>query len=171
MSQTRALVFFLAATVAVIGCSKKESTETGTDKTSVSAKASEEGKGSDPQKEPDAVVVQHILVGFRGSVPGKPIARTQADAQKLAEELLARAKKGENFDVLVEQYTDDSAPGIYRMSNFGQPGGLEEATFPRAQMVRGFGDVSFGLELGEVGLASYDSVTSQYGWHVIKRLE
>lgn len=171
MSRTRGMVFFLAAIVAVIGCSKKESTETEAGKAAVSAKASEEGKSSDPQKEPDAVVVQHVLVGFRGSVPGKPIARTQEDAKKLAEDLLARAQKGENFDVLVQQFTDDSAPGIYRLSNFGQPGGLEEATFPRAQMVRAFGDVSFSLDLGEVGLASYDSVTCQYGWHVIKRLE
>ena len=172
MSRNLGLVFFLTAILAVIGCSKKkESTETASSKTSVSAKPSDAGKGGDPQKEPDAVVVQHILVGFRGSVPGKPVARTQEDAQKLAEELLARAQKGENFDVLVEQYTDDSPPGIYRLANFGQPGGLDEATFPRAQMVRAFGDVSFSLEPGEIGLARYDSTTSQYGWHVIKRLE
>jgi hypothetical protein len=34
-----------------------------------------------------------------------------------------------------------------------------------------FGDVAFGLAVGEVGLAAYHAATSPYGWHVIKRLE
>jgi parvulin-like peptidyl-prolyl isomerase len=38
-------------------------------------------------------------------------------------------------------------------------------------MVKAFGDVSFSLEVGGVGLAVYDPATSKYGWHVIKRLE
>ena len=38
-------------------------------------------------------------------------------------------------------------------------------------MVKAFGDVSFGLEVGGVGLAVYDPATSKYGWHIIKRLE
>jgi len=36
-------------------------------------------------------------------------------------------------------------------------------------MVRGFGDVSFGLEVGEFGIADFDPQASPYGWHVIKR--
>lgn len=41
---------------------------------------------------------------------------------------------------------------------------------PRAAMVPAFGDVGFGLEVGEVGIAGYDEKTSPFGWHVIKRL-
>ena len=118
---------------------------------------------------PDHVVVQHILIGFKGSVGAKPIDRTKEEAQKLAEELLARARKGEDFDKLVKQYTDDAAPGIYGMANFGiQPGSAES---PRTGMVKGFGDVSFSLKVGEIGMASYDPKTSKYGWHIIKRLK
>jgi parvulin-like peptidyl-prolyl isomerase len=38
-------------------------------------------------------------------------------------------------------------------------------------MVKAFGDVSFALPVGGVGVATYDAVASPYGWHVIKRLE
>jgi foldase protein PrsA len=157
--------------LAVGACSRKEKTEATETKKTESAEPADTSKSAGAHHEPDAVVVQHILVGFRGSVPDKPIARTQEEAQKLAGELMARAKAGENFEVMVQQYTDDSAPGIYRMSNFGQPGGLEQATFPRVQMVRGFGDVAFSLEIGEVGVAEFDQEKSPYGWHVMKRLE
>ncbi len=118
---------------------------------------------------PDHVVVQHILIGFKGSVGDKPIDRTMEEAKKLAEELLARARKGEDFDKLVKQYTNDAAPGIYGMANFGvQPGSAESL---RAGMVKAFGDVSFSLKVGEIGMASYDPKTSKFGWHIIKRLK
>ena len=42
---------------------------------------------------------------------------------------------------------------------------------PREQMVPGFGDAAFPLKVGEVGIANYNSSTSPFGWHVIKRLE
>ena len=41
---------------------------------------------------------------------------------------------------------------------------------PRAAMVPAFGDVGFGLEVGEVGVAAFDEKASPFGWHVIKRL-
>ena len=43
--------------------------------------------------------------------------------------------------------------------------------YARAGMVRGFADVSFGLAVGQVGMASYDASTCPFGWHIIKRLE
>jgi len=122
-----------------------------------------------PVAEPEHVVVQHILVGFAGSVPGTKITRTTEEARTLAEELLARARKGEDFDSLVKQYTADSAPGIYGLANTGvQPGTAESS---RGRMVKGFGDTSFSLAVGEVGMAAYDPKTSPYGWHIVKRLK
>lgn len=41
---------------------------------------------------------------------------------------------------------------------------------PRAAMVPAFGDIGFGLEVGEVGVATFDEKSSPFGWHVIKRL-
>lgn len=43
--------------------------------------------------------------------------------------------------------------------------------FPRSQMAPAFGNVGFRLKVGEIGLAPYDSRDSQFGWHIIKRLE
>ncbi len=43
--------------------------------------------------------------------------------------------------------------------------------FPRQGMATSFGDVSFGLKVGEVGMAPFDAAKSPFGWHIIKRLE
>lgn len=119
--------------------------------------------------EPDSVVVQHILVSFKNKVRGKELDRTKKEAQALAEELLARAQAGEEFDALVKEYTDDQHPGIYRLTNRGAP--LMQNSHERKSMAVYFGDVSFRLEVDEVGLAKYHPGNSPYGWHVIKRLE
>jgi hypothetical protein len=120
-------------------------------------------------KEPDHITIQHVLIGFTGSVPGKSITRTQDEAKALAEEILARAKKGENFDELVKKYTDDSAPGIYSMANKGVAPAAGE--YARGRMVPAFGDAGFPLQVGEYGMAPYDSAKSPYGWHIVKRLK
>lgn len=118
---------------------------------------------------PEHIQVQHILIGFKGSVPGKNITRTKEDANILADELRARIKKGEDFGELVKKYTDDAPPGIYGMSNAGVAPAQGE--YSRSGMVPGFGDVSFSLKAGDVGVAEYDTRTSPFGWHIIKRLK
>jgi parvulin-like peptidyl-prolyl isomerase len=133
---------------------------------------------------PERVTVQHILVGFNGSIPGKDIARTQVESQALAQKLWERARAGEDFSQLVQEFTNDQSPGIYAMSNFsvsptdpaGPPdspadSGEEETVYPRAGMVRSFGDVSFSLAPGEVGMTDFHATHSPYGWHIIKRLK
>ena len=119
--------------------------------------------------EPERIQVQHLLVGFSGSVPGKPVRRSQEEARTLAYDLLNQAKNGRNFDDLVRTHTDDSPPGIYKMSNLGvRPASGDE--YPRNQMVGAFGNVGFVLNVGEYGIADYDPQTSPYGWHIIKRV-
>jgi len=129
-------------------------------------------------EQPAHVTVQHILIGFEGSVPGKNITRTKESARALATDVYARAKKGEDFDALVKQYTDDSAPGIYAMSNTDVPpkpippgARATGREFPRGNMVKSFGDVAFSLKVGEIGMAEYDHANSRFGWHIVKRLE
>lgn len=128
--------------------------------------------GARPQKPktaPDRVRVQHILIGFQGSVPGKNITRTKAEAKTLAYEVLERAQKGEDFDALVREYTNDSAPGIYAMANTGVTPNPGEA--PRDRMVGAFGDVGFNIMVGNIGIADWDAQRSPFGWHIIKRLK
>ena len=119
--------------------------------------------------ESEHITIQHVLVGFKGSVPGKGITRTQEEAKTLAEDILARAKKGESFDELVKKYTDDSAPGIYKMANTGVT--PADGEYARNRMVPAFGDAGFPLKVGEIGMAPYDATKSPYGWHIVKRLK
>ncbi len=116
------------------------------------------------------IEVQHVLIGFQGTVPGKPITRSEADAKKLAYEILDRARKGEDFGQLVRQYSDDQYPGIYRLADRGVAPLPDVQEYPRDGMVKGFSDVAFSLKIGEVGIADFNLATSKYGWHIIKRL-
>lgn len=117
----------------------------------------------------DHIKVQHILIGFAGSVRGKNITRSQDEARALANQILERARKGEDFDELVRTYTDDQAPGMYLLANTGITPAAGE--FSRDRMVPAFGNVGFSLKPGEIGMAEYDPVTSPFGWHIIKRID
>jgi parvulin-like peptidyl-prolyl isomerase len=131
--------------------------------------ASPQAAAAPSAAEPDHIQVQHILIGFSGSVPGKNITRSLEEAKTLAYQILERAKKGENFDALVKEYTNDMPPGIYSMSNNGvapNPG-----DFPRNRMVPAFGNTGFPLKVGEIGIADYDKTNSPYGYHIVKRLK
>ena len=126
-----------------------------------------------PTGQDEHITVQHILVGFkdavgfRGSAPGKAATRTQDEAKKLADELLNRAKAGEDFDKLMKENSDDTGPGTYSMSNIDvAPAGGEVL---RLGMVPAFGNVGFASKVGEIGLSPYDPDTSPYGYHIIKR--
>lgn len=122
-----------------------------------------------PSTPPQHVQVQHILIGFTGSVPGKAISRSKDEAKTLAYQILERARNGEDFDELVRQYTDDSPPGIYGMSEKGLPPGPGE--YPRDGMVAAFGNVGFNISPGNIGIADYDAKDSPFGYHIIKRLK
>jgi parvulin-like peptidyl-prolyl isomerase len=131
----------------------------------VSGNANANAGGAEPQH----VQVQHVLVGFSGSVPGKRITRTQDEAKTLAYDILKKAEGGADFDGLVREFTDDSPPGIYGMSNRGvQPA---QGEYPRDGMVGAFGNVGFKLAVGQYGVADFDRTTSPFGYHVIKRLK
>jgi len=122
-------------------------------------------------KEPEHVTVQHVLIAFKGSIPKQEVTRTKEQAKTLAQEIFTRARQREDFDGLVRDYTDDSYPGIYSMANVNITPDEDKGEFSRTRMVKAFGDVSFDLSKGEVGLAEYDPVESKYGWHIIKRIK
>ncbi|HUS14439.1 MAG TPA: peptidylprolyl isomerase [Chloroflexia bacterium] len=119
--------------------------------------------------EPEHIEVQHILIGYSGSVPGKRITRTREEARTLAYDILKQAQGGTDFDALVRQHTDDSPPGIYGMANNGVAPARGE--YKRGGMVGAFGNVGFRLQPGDIGVADYDANSSPYGWHIIKRLK
>jgi foldase protein PrsA len=164
----------VSVSLAIVSCTKESPPPASPGSSPGSAPTAQ--KPPAPAAEPDYVKVQHVLIGFKDAVgfrgrpmPPKAGGRTQEQAKTLAEEVFARAKKGEDFATLVSQYSDDGAPGTYTMSNHGKtppPGG-----YPRAGMAAAFGDVGFPLPVGGIGMSSYDMSKSPFGWHIIKRLE
>lgn len=122
-----------------------------------------------PETAPEHIQVQHILIGFKGSVPGKDITRTKDEADKLAHKLLQELRDGADFDEYVKKYTADAAPGIYGMANNGVTPAQGE--HPRGGMVPAFGNVGFVLSVGNIDVAEYDAKASPYGWHIIKRVK
>lgn len=77
-----------------------------------------------------------------------------AKKKKLAEEALEKIKKGEDFDTIMKNYSED-----YRTRSRGST-----IVFVRKQMPKEFEDVAFALKSGEVS----DVVTSDAGYFIIK---
>jgi len=123
------------------------------------------------KKGPDYVTVQHILIAFKGSIPKDSVKRTRFEAELLVKEIFKRAKRGDDFDKLVKNFTDDQYPGIYRIANFDIEPDKSQEEYSRSSMVKAFGDLSFKLPVGGIGLAKYDPENCKYGWHIIKRIE
>lgn len=123
-----------------------------------------------PEHGAERVQVQHVLIGVAGRLEG--VTRTPAESELLAAEIYTRALGGEDFDTLERNHSGDVHPGIYTLT--AEPSGVE-GEFARAEMVAGFGDVAWRLDVGEIGVAAYDGALpgeprSPFGYHVIKRL-
>lgn len=163
----------LAATIgSLVGCRMASPTPSASASTAATMVAPTPTPSPTRPPEPVAaehIKLQHILISFAGKLPRKNVTRSQDEARALANQVFERAKAGEDFDTLVRTYTDDSAPGIYGLSNSGVAPAAGE--FARNRMVPAFGDVGFSLAPVEIGMAAYDPSTSPFGWHIIKRLE
>lgn len=118
----------------------------------------------------DRVRVQHILIAFKGSLPGKDVERTRQEAEAFALELYESLKKDpSSFEEFVRAHSDDQFPGIYQLANIGISQELGE--FRRADMVKAFGDTAFELQPGEIAFVAYEPSTSPYGFHILIRLQ
>jgi peptidyl-prolyl cis-trans isomerase C len=108
-------------------------------------------------EQPEMVRAAHILLMTQDAT-GQPLTDDKkAEKKKQAEGLLKRAKAGEDFAKLAEQYSED--PGSK------DKGG--EYKFPRGQMVPEFETAAFSLGTNQVS----DIVTTQFGYHIIKLYE
>lgn len=121
----------------------------------------------DERREPDRVVVRHVLIAFEETrLAG--VTRTKDEAKRLAERVFEMARSGRDMAELARLYSDDRhATGMYAVANWGVPSEGDE--MERDRMARGFGRVAFGLDPGQVGIVPYDENDSPFGWHVIRR--
>ena len=125
----------------------------------------------DEDKTADVIEVQHILIGVKSGLPSA--TRDETAARSFAIEIYNRAQKGEDFGELVKEYTDDSPPGIYRLTTDKAAGERDRGDdlYFRDNMVEAFGGVGWRLKVGEIGMSKFDPDTSKYGFHIIKRLK
>jgi parvulin-like peptidyl-prolyl isomerase len=100
--------------------------------------------------EDKTVSVRHILLLTQGKTD-----REKAEARKKIEEILARAKAGEDFAALAKQYSED--PGSK------DNGGLYK-DFGRGAMVKPFEDAAFSVPVGEIS----GIVETTYGYHILQ---
>jgi peptidyl-prolyl cis-trans isomerase C len=109
-------------------------------------------------EEPEKVHVSHILLGTRNPTNNMPLSDERKMARrKEIDGLLKRARAGEDFAKLAEEYSED--PGSK------DKGG--EYTFTRGQMVPEFEAAAFALDTNQIS----DVVTTAYGYHIIKSIE
>ncbi len=98
------------------------------------------------------VNVQHVLL----LTDGKSDKEKKTIRNKMVK-ILSRARKGESFDDLAMEFTED--PGSK------DKGGLYE-NVTRGQMVKPFEDACFSVPVGKIS----DIVETRYGYHIVKIL-
>lgn len=110
-------------------------------------------------EEPKRIGARHVLVQWMGSErAGKAVLRTKDQALVLVQEVLRRAKAGEDVGRLANEYSDEPNAGA-RGGSLGR--------FTRGQMVPAFDQVAFKLRVGQVS----DIVETPFGYHIIQRTE
>lgn len=111
--------------------------------------------------------VQHVLLGWswlastyrqmQMTLDPRAESRNESQADALAQELLGRCQKGEPFEALMRQYSED--PG-------SSATGMVYTVDEDSRFVPPFKDLALRLQPSECGL-----VRSQFGWHVMRRLK
>ena len=106
--------------------------------------------------EDNYITAKHILITTVDPASGET-KRTDEEATKEAQSILDRINAGEDFDTLMNQYSEDTG-----LSN--NPNGY---TFTEGQMLTEFYDGAKALAEDEVS----ELVKSSYGYHIIKRVK
>jgi peptidyl-prolyl cis-trans isomerase C len=115
-------------------------------------------------EQPEMVHVSHILLASVDLQTQSPLPEDKKQAKrKLADDLLKRARAGEDFAKLVREYSEDSA-SLPKNGEYTFP---RASADPRRAMVPEFETAAFALGSNEVS----DVVTTQYGYHIIKLKE
>lgn len=115
------------------------------------------------------IKIQHLIIGFAGSIPGKQIRRSRSEAAVMVRDILRAAKGRAPFDDLVARFSDDQVPGITRLANYGVDIPAPDE-IGRSRVLARFGDKAFGLAADEVGFVGYDAIESPFGFFVLKRI-
>lgn len=103
------------------------------------------------------VRAKHILIVPEENENGEVTEEAMLSAKKFAEEILLKAKRGADFDMLVKEFGKD--PGMET-----NPGGY---LFTKGEMVAPFEKAAFELGVNKIS----GVVETDYGYHIIKRVK
>jgi hypothetical protein len=108
--------------------------------------------------------VKHVLIGwselavaYRGHQDPRGAARSKAQADALAADILKKMRAGDDIDALMKEYSEDQGSAAT---------GRSYPVTPDAMLVPPFKNLSLRLNPGESGI-----VQTNFGWHVIKRIK
>jgi peptidyl-prolyl cis-trans isomerase D len=108
--------------------------------------------------------VKHILIGWKdladsygGRIDARAAKRTKADAEAEIRKLLGELHGGADFDTIMKAHSEDEGSAAT-----GRP----YTVTPDAQLVIEFRQLGLRLKVDELGV-----VQSDYGFHIIKRLQ
>ena len=112
-------------------------------------------KVNDKRAAQGEIKVAHLMIRMNANAP----KADSLTAKKKVDELYNRLKKGESWDKLVAQFSEDAGSAA---------NGGELPPFGTGRMIPSFEDVAFKLQKsGDIG----GPVQTPYGWHVIKLIE
>jgi parvulin-like peptidyl-prolyl isomerase len=117
-----------------------------------------EGKEVVQPAPPGTIRASHILISYAGA-PRTAATRTKEEAKQLAQEVLAKARGGEDFEDLARRYSDCPSAQNERSGDLG--------FFGKGKMVKPFEDAAFALKVGEIS----GIVETDFGYHIIKRTQ
>jgi peptidyl-prolyl cis-trans isomerase NIMA-interacting 1 len=140
--------------------SSTTSTSTSTSTPTGPSTASPSPTGSAAARnKPSQIAARHVLIQWMGCQnTGPSVVRTREQALKVAREVLARAKAGEDFTRLAVEFSDEPNAGA-RGGSLGR--------FGHGQMVKEFEEAAFALAPGELSVV----VETPFGFHIIQRTE
>jgi len=102
----------------------------------------------------DQISASHILLMYAGSQRSSA-TRSKEDAQSKIADIEERLRGGADFAALAREHSDCGSAAA----------GGDLGAFGRGQMVKGFEDAAFALDVG----GTSDVIETPFGFHIIRR--
>jgi len=120
------------------------------------------------RREPERVVVEHVLFGIKGTAVPHPSYETAAAASAGAARVLKLLLASAMSWAEAKDRSDDPSKAEIKLVNRGVA--KQDGEVDRDAVVAAFGDTAFELAVGEIKLVPYDEKTSPFGFEIVKRV-